>query len=342
MLDFLSLALSKKGSGGKEEIQLQEKTVTENGEYTADEGYDGLSKVTVEVASSGGENPWQAVIDAKGCYFLFGTSSKNVNITDTIVADVLNSIDTKNVTNISTMFSGCAALTTVPQFDTIKVVNMSSMFNNCTALTSVPLFDTRNVTDMGYMFYSCTALTSVPLFDTRNVTNTGSMFGNCPQLTSVPLFDTSKVSNIGGMFSGCKALTTVPQFDIKTAINMSAMFSNCKALTEIWIKNIKVNLQVGYGDGSSSSHYGHLLTVDSLVHLCYELCDTGSVKTLTVGTANRAKLADVYVRSIEITDEMRAEDDLIDEKLPFERCESTDEGATLISDYVTLKNWKLA
>ena len=33
---------------------LQEKEITENGEYVADEGYDGFSKVTVNVASSGG------------------------------------------------------------------------------------------------------------------------------------------------------------------------------------------------------------------------------------------------------------------------------------------------
>ena len=36
------------------EIKLQDKTITENGEYTADAGFDGLGKVLVEIASGGG------------------------------------------------------------------------------------------------------------------------------------------------------------------------------------------------------------------------------------------------------------------------------------------------
>ena len=103
------------------------------------------------------------------------------------------------------------------------------------------------------------------------------------------------------------------------------------------MKNIKVNLQVGLG-----TSWGHLLTVDSLLHLCKELINVGESKTLTVGTANLEKLANIYVKTIDITDEMRAEDDLIDSKLPFEVCESTDDGAMLITSYVTQKNWKLA
>ena len=107
-------------------------------------------------------------------------------------------------------------------------------------------------------------------------------------------------------------------------------------MKEIWIKNIKVDIQVGSGET-----WGHLLTEESLIHLVKELRDTGSAKTLTVSTPSLEKLSSVYVRTIDITDEMRAEDDLIDEKLPFEVCESTDEGAMLITDYVGLKNWSI-
>lgn len=149
--------------------------------------------------------------------------------------------------------------------------------------------------------------------------------------------DTSSVTNMSYMFYNCSNLTTIPQLDTSSVTNMNNMFYNCSKLTECYLKNIKANLQVGSGIS-----YGHLLTVDSLLFLIKELRNTGSAKTLTVGSANLTKLADIYVKTITITDEMRAEDSHIDEKLPFEVCESTDEGAMLITNYVTQKNWALA
>lgn len=107
-------------------------------------------------------------------------------------------------------------------------------------------------------------------------------------------------------------------------------------LTEIWIRNIKASLPIG------SNYYTNTLTIESIIHIIYELRDTGSVKTLTVGSNILSRLADVYVKTIDVTDEMRAEDDLVDEKMPFVVCESTDEGATLITEYVLFKNWKIA
>lgn len=162
--------------------------------------------------------------------------------------------------------------------------------------------------------------------------------GNSPEadLALTLWKERSKADDIGSMFVNCTSLTTVPLFDIRKVTSMSSMFVNCRKLTDCYLRNIKANLQVGSG-----TSYGHLLTLDSLIHLIKELRDTGSSKTLTVGSANLEKLANVYVRTITITDEMRVEDDLIDEKLPFEVCESTDEGATLITNYVSAKHWVL-
>lgn len=53
-MDNKQLAKYKAIAGGDSDITLQEKTITENGTYTADAGFDALSKVIVDVASSGG------------------------------------------------------------------------------------------------------------------------------------------------------------------------------------------------------------------------------------------------------------------------------------------------
>lgn len=190
------------------------------------------------------------------------------------------------------------------------------------------------------LFYTYTGTTVEGLIkypDTSSVTDMSNMFQRCPKLTSVPLLDTSSVTDMDSMFYVCSKLTSIPLLDLRKVTGTTYMFYGCSSLTDCVLKNIKTSLQVGSG-----SKYGHLLTVDSLIGLIRELRDTGSTKTLTIGTTNLSKISSIYVRTIDITDEMRAEDDLIDEKLPFEICESTDDNAKLITEYVTLKHWALA
>ena len=136
------------------------------------------------------------------------------------------------------------------------------------------------------------------------------------------------------MFAHSTKLKSTPRLDMRSAGNFGSAFLNCSAMEEIWLCNIKASLQVASGET-----YGHLLTVESLIHLIRELRNAGRSLILTVGNVNLAKLADVWVKPIEVTDEMRANDDLIDEKLPFVLCESTDEGACLITEYANYKNW---
>ena len=230
------------------------------------------------------------------------------------LAGFLGYDDTSAVTNMNYMFNSCSNLTTIPQLDTSAVTNMSSMFSNCSDLTTIPQLDTSAVTNMNYMFF------------------------NCSNLTTIPQLDTSAVTNMSNMFNSCSNLTTIQQLDTSAVTNMSSMFYYCRAIKDCRLRNIKIDLQVGSG-----TSYGHLLTLDSLLFMIGELINTGSSKTFTVGSANLEKLADVYVKTVTITDEMRVEDPYIDQKLPFEVCESTDEGDIyLIKEYVNLKNWQLA
>ena len=245
-------------------------------------------------------------------------------------------LDTSNVVYMGSMFQNCSKLTTIPQLDTSNVTNMGSMFYNCSKLTTIPQLDTSKVTNMAAMFYNCSSLTTIPQLDTSNVVYMGRMFYSCTSLTTIPQLDTSNVVDMGSMFQNCSKLTTISQLDIGNVTNASEMFKNCSKLTNCRLKNIKVSLRVGSG-----TTYGHLLTVDSLLFMIGELVKANNFHSFYVGSANLTKLSNIYVRTIDITDAMRAEDALIDQKLPFEVCTSSDSGAKLVSDYVRLKNWYL-
>ena len=117
----------------------------------------------------------------------------------------LEYLNTSKVDDMSSMFLGCAALTSLDlkSFNTQNVTDMRSMFSDCAALTSINLksFNTQNVTDMRCMFSGCAALTSLDLknFNTKNVTDMSWMFYNCQALTSIDLknFDTKNVTYMG-------------------------------------------------------------------------------------------------------------------------------------------------
>ena len=283
--------------------------------------------------------------------------SYNKDITD--LSGYIDFENTSNVTNMSSMFTGCSSLTTIPLFDTRNVTNMSYMFSSCSSLTTIPLFDTRNVTNMSYMFSSCSSLTTIPLFDTRSVTNmsymfkiqpgdttklttipqldmsnvtdTSQMFSSCSSLTEVPPLNTSNVTNMSSMFIDCTNLYTISSLDMKNVTNATSLVYDCKKLNTLNLKNLKISLEIG-----RSSSWGHQLFTASLIFICQECVNVGNSRTLTMGSQNVNKLAKVYVK---LTGETEEDETL--PKLPMVQCASTDEGAMLIKDYMKLKGWSL-
>ena len=287
-------------------------TITQNGTYTAPEGV-GYSPINVNVPSKEEETK-SITITENGTTTVLPTSGK-----------VLSKVDI--TTNVP---QSVASGTVKKLLDTTKSTYcLFYGFKGTSVDGLISYNDTSNVTNMANMFRNCPSLTTIPQLDTSKVTNMINMFDTCKALTTIPQLDTSSCISMNDMFYGCKKLTTIPQLDMSKAVGTSSMFANCQVLTYLKLLNVKSSVQIGSG-----TDWGHLIEKDCLIQIISELIKPSSgTRTLTMGTANKAKIADTYVKLL-------ADDGT--GKYPFEVCTSTDEGAMTIEAYCNSKNWTLA
>lgn len=295
-------------------------------------------------------------------------------------SNILSFESTSNITDMTSMFASCEKLERIPLFDTSNVTNMTFMFENCKSLTTIPCFNMSKVVNTSYMFNQAYGLTTLPQLDFSNIENMTSMFFSCENLIEAPYINALKATQIKCLFRKCKKLISVegvecpnatdltelisncdlierlgslkapnattmtymcygdralqelPEIDMINVTNAYQMIYECSSLTKANFQNLKIDFTLS--DGST---YGTLLTLDSLVNTCKGCINTGSSKTLTVGATHKATLEATYVR---LTNE--PEKDANNPKLPCEVCESTDEGAMTVVDYMASKNWTLA
>lgn len=227
-----------------------------------------------------------------------------------------------------------------------KCDNMKSLyyeFYQANADISIPLagLDTSPVENFDYFADSLEGTDSLEL----DVTNTKTMkyaFRNS-SIKSLYLRNMGKNNIVMNyMLQGCASLETLVGVNLinSSTGTISLTFGGCTELKNLEVANIKQTFTIG-----SVGAYGDKLTLESLVNTIKELWDfssSSSIKKLTMGATNLAKLTDVYVKLVDVTDEMLANDPYADQKKPCVVCESTDEGAMLITEYATSKNWQLA
>ena len=208
MIDIFSYKLGQKAGGGGE-IALQDKTITENGEYTADAGYDGLGKVTVDVAGSGG-------IAAGVSYDEFDSSG---NLKKATVYG----------TEVPSYFAYSApALVSVTLPENLKKINTSAFERaQKLELSSLP----NSVTEIkNKAFQACTSLKLTSLPDQLDTLGT-SAFGNADIFTNLTIPESVR-SIYGYAFGYNNSLQSVT-FKGKPSYMQDYIFYDAKNLTTI-------------------------------------------------------------------------------------------------------------
>lgn len=139
--------------GGAEPV-IKPLVVAENGTYTAPDGVDGYSPVTVNVPTGGGDDVARSIVDKT----ITAYSDNEITTVGAYAFNGCNKMTSVNLQNATSVgahaFSGCSALTdvNVPEATTVN----QGAFQNCTSLTRLDL-PKLNVLD-GYFASGCSSL----------------------------------------------------------------------------------------------------------------------------------------------------------------------------------------
>lgn len=199
ILDVVN-ALPNSGSN-EVEINLQDKTITENGSYIADSGYDGFGTVTVNVEGGDADHSTE----------------------DSLITRTVSNYTNNRVTRIgSYAFYSCLNLTSI-NFPVCSYIG-DNAFQNCPRLISASFPVCSYIGS--YAFNGCSSLTSISF---PNCTRIGGFaFNNCKNLTNVSFPVCSCID--GTAFNSCSSLISV-SFPVCSYIGGNA-FQHCLNLTK--------------------------------------------------------------------------------------------------------------
>lgn len=236
-------------------------------------------------------------------------------------------------------FSSCGSMTHSEPINLGKPTKLYATFSNCSSLDTEVIIDMSNVTDgLNQTFSRCSKLPKVTLTNIGAITSLNNAFNECVSLEEIILDNTGSVIYFNNAFSGCSKAKTIKTIDFYSATgSIMTVFDSCTALENLIVKNVKLSIRI----------LSQVLSNASLLNTAQELWDNtdnalGGARTLTMSTPSKTAIQSIYVKLVDVTDEMRENDQYIDNKKPCIECESTDEGAMTLEEYIISKNWSIA
>lgn len=258
------------GTLESQQINNQNISVTQNGVYTAEQGYTGLGTVSVNVSGGGGginrevENGVYTIpstnfnfslpnnatdLGLRALYYAFNLYPNHAGI---------KNINLGSLTSISgnyAMQNACYSCTNLENIDLSSLVSvtgsyaMQNAFNGCTGIQSLDLGSLTTINaDYAFSnaFSSCKNLQSLDLssLTTINGTEACQYAFNNSKIATLDLGSLTSVNGqnpMGFMFSDCTLLQTVDLSSLTTiggTQTMVSAFSGCSALQSVNFENL--------------------------------------------------------------------------------------------------------
>lgn len=218
-------------------------SVSVNGTYYPEAGYDGFSEVSVNVFPSLG---YDYIFSSNGFYApeeygYDGFAKIGVDVPQSVTGYTLDQVIEGDI-QAERLISPVSVMTTVGCWSNVQYVSMNNLkevpsnaFNGATFLSEVHL-DNCSIVGM-YAFGNCPSLTEINLPNVTQVIN--DAFNNCMNLQSVTL---PRCESIGGTaFAACTSLTYFSAPNVKT---IEAMAFQTDPIPEAYFPNC---LTLGYG-----------------------------------------------------------------------------------------------
>ena len=296
-------------------ITLQEKTVTENGEVTADEGYTGLSKVDVNVPERKEEQEKTLSVTKNGSYSVLPDENKvlsgvevEVDVIDNRVTEIETAIDESGVLDstegtvtekVEQVIDKAEQLTDKDILEemyykesyylTINNTNSPFYYSDWTYPT-IPKIDFSRQASLVYAFASPHLEYFEHYINSSNCLNFSSAFAirNIKRIKGV---DTSNATNVREMFGAGLEEIEEP-LNLSKVTALSNIYSFCQSFVLREIRFVPETIKI------SISLISPVLTEESIQSIIDGLATAETTQTLYLNSQKVANLTDEQLRTI--------------------------------------------